>query len=65
MDIDNLFFLTELTDEDASHVNGGYIDYWAIANSTASVFASTGDFFETVGLDGSWMYGAALNYYLW
>lgn len=25
MDIENLSFLTEITDEDASHVNGGYI----------------------------------------
>lgn len=65
MNIDNLSFLNELTDEDASYVNGGYIDYWNIADSTASAFASTGDLFETVGLDGSWWYGAALNYYLW
>ncbi|AFY78188.1 MAG: hypothetical protein IGR93_07760 [Hydrococcus sp. C42_A2020_068] len=62
---EDLSFWTEVTDEDVSNVNSGYIDYWNIADPTASLFRSTGDFLKSVGLDGSWMYGAALNYYRW
>ena len=65
MKIEDLSFCTEVTEKNTSNINGGYIDYWAIADSTASLYESTGDFLETVGLDGSWMYGAALNYYAW
>ncbi|MEH2259388.1 hypothetical protein [Nostoc sp.] len=62
MDIGNLSFLTALTDEDASKVNGGYIDYESFANSTFDSYATIGNFLDNVGLDGSSWYAAGLNF---
>lgn len=45
MDIKNLRFLTELSDEDASHVNGGYYDYnllyWFYTNYTLPSYVNS------------------------
>lgn len=63
MDIGNFSFLTALTDEDASKVNGGYIDYDSFADSTFESYAFIGNFLDTVGFDGSSWYEAGLNYF--
>lgn len=60
MNIDDLSFLTELTDEDASHLNGGQIDDGC---ATAYWYQSIGDDLYALGLDGSSWYAAAANYY--
>jgi len=63
MDIENLSFLTEVTDEDASYVNGGYIDYWAFADNMYNTLSFAGDSLYALGLDGSYMYDTAWAYY--
>lgn len=45
MNIENLSFVTELTDEDASHVNGGFYDYnllyWYYVNYTLPTYVNS------------------------
>jgi hypothetical protein len=51
MNIENLSFLTEITDEDASHVNGGYIQ--DISGDLVSIFNGAIEWTNTV----NYLYG--------
>jgi hypothetical protein len=63
MKIEDLSFVAEVTEEDTTKVNGGYIDYWDIAIPTSDAFYSMGDFMNAVGLDGSYLNAAGDAYY--
>ena len=50
MDIENLSFLTEITNEDASHVNGGAIDYDAWHSNTCYYMEQMANFYASLGM---------------
>ena len=59
MKIEDLSFCTEITEENATNVNGGYIDYDDIALANAGWLGYAGDSLEIIGFDGGNLYDAS------
>jgi hypothetical protein len=58
MKIEDLSYITEVIEVNANNLNGGYIVYEDIALANAGWYEFAGDSLETIGADGSLMYGA-------
>lgn len=68
MKIKDLSFCTEIIEENATNVNGGYFDYDAVAEANARWLDYAGDSLEIIGFDGGNLYDASDawgEYYYW